>query len=423
MNIDQTAQLPLWLPYTQMLTAPFPLKIASAKDALLTTDDGKEIIDGISSWWVINHGHCQQEIVDAIKQTAEKLDQIILAGFVHEPALKLAEELLPHCYNHTRLFLSDNGSTAVEVGLKMAVQYWHNLGERRTTFVALENCYHGETFGVMSLGRGGVFSLPFEPLLFNVIKIPAPTPDSWQESVRALEQALAENNVAAFIYEPLLQGSGGMQILSSSGLEQLISSCKTAGVLTIADEVAVGFGRLGRWFGSDFMESKPDIMCFSKGLTGGTLALGATTATEEIFSAFLDRERSKMLLHGHSFAGNPLACAAAVASIELLNSEESWRRINRIVESHIAFSAELSKLPNIDNLRQLGTILAFEIKSSEQSGYYNPLRDRIYAALLARGVLLRPLGNTLYIMPPYSITSAQLQRIYEAVVEVVSSLS
>jgi adenosylmethionine---8-amino-7-oxononanoate aminotransferase len=412
----------VWHPFTQMQTAPLPIAISRAEGSVLFTEDGRAILDMISSWWVNLHGHAHPHIAARVSEQLRTLEHVIFAGFTHEPAVQLAERLLPILPdNQARVFYSDNGSTAVEVALKMAFQYWHNLGTPRRRVVAFEDAYHGDTFGAMAVGGRSAFSAPFAPFLFDVTYLPAPTPGREAE-VLALAEAAFTDDVAAFIVEPLVQGSGGMVMYEPTVLDKLFQMARTQGALLIADEVMTGFGRTGKLFASQYLTEKPDLMCLSKGLTGGTMALGVTTCTTAIYEAFLSDDKLKTLFHGHSFTANPLACTAALASLDLLLTPTRMADIERIAAQHAAFADELRNVPSVTNVRQRGTLLAFDLVTSGQTSYFNTIRDVAYNFLLDRDVLMRPLGNVLYLMPPYCTTNEQLNKAYGAVRELVGCM-
>ena len=412
----------IWHPFTQMQTAPLPIPIVRGEGSVLYDADGREYLDMISSWWVNLHGHAHPHIARRISEQLNTLEHVIFAGFTHQPAVELAERLLGILpQNQSKVFYSDNGSTAVEVALKMAFQYWHNLGRPRRKVVALENAYHGDTFGAMAVSGRSAFTAPFTPFLFDVEYLPVP--EAGQEAVvlqRAAE--LFTDGVAAFIAEPLVQGAGGMVMYEPALLDQLIELARRNDTLIIADEVMTGFGRTGRLFASDHLEHKPDLMCLSKGLTGGTMALGVTTCTRAIYDAFLSDDKFRTLFHGHSFTANPLACTAALASMDLLLSDETQTNIRRITERHRDFALRLTDHPNATNIRQRGTLLAFDLVATGQTGYFSTIRDRAYNFLLERGVLMRPLGNVLYLMPPYCTTDAQLAYAYGQVEELLNKI-
>ncbi len=414
----------IWHPFTQMHTAPLPIPIVRGEGSLLFDADGRTFLDMISSWWVNLHGHAHPHIAERVSHQLRTLEHVIFAGFTHEPAIELAERLLAILPdNQARVFYSDNGSTAVEVALKMAFQYWHNIGQPRRRVVALEGAYHGDTFGAMSVGGRSAFSAPFAPFLFDVDYLPVPVPGQ-EAAVLAQAENLFTDDVAAFIVEPLIQGAGGMVMYEPDVLNTLIQMARKQGALVVADEVMTGFGRTGKLFASHYLDIQPDLMCLSKGLTGGTMALGVTTCTAAIYNAFLSDDKHKTLFHGHSFTANPLACAAALASLDLLLSPETQANIKRISTRHQAFADTLRGQETVDNVRQLGTILAFDLKvAGENSSYFNSIRDEAYNYLLDKGVLMRPLGNVLYFLPPYCTTNEQLDEAYAAVLSLVQNLT
>ncbi|WP_461136780.1 adenosylmethionine--8-amino-7-oxononanoate transaminase [Spirosoma lituiforme] len=407
-DLAERDQAVIWHPFTQMQTAPLPLPIVRGSGSILYGSDGREYLDMISSWWVNIHGHAHPHIAKRVSEQLQILEHVIFAGFTHQPAVELAERLLAILPpNQSKVFYSDNGSTAVEVALKMAFQYWHNLGTPRKRIIAFENAYHGDTFGAMAVGGRSAFTAPFVPFLFDVDYLPVPT--AGQEAV-VLQQAeaLFTNDVAAFIAEPLVQGAGGMVMYEPGILDKLIQLARSQGALVIADEVMTGFGRTGKLFASDHLAEKPDLMCLSKGLTGGTMALGVTACAAHIYDAFLSTDRHKTLFHGHSFTANPLACTAALASMDILLLPETQASIQRISRSHADFAQRLATYASVDTIRQHGTLLAFDLNVGEQTSYFNNIRDTAYNFLLDRGVLMRPLGNVLYLMPPYCTTDEQL---------------
>jgi adenosylmethionine-8-amino-7-oxononanoate aminotransferase len=418
-DLPERDQAVIWHPFTQMQTAPLPVPIVRGEGSILYDANGREYLDMISSWWVNLHGHAHPYIAQRVSEQLNTLEHVIFAGFTHQPAVELAERLLTILpQNQAKVFYSDNGSTAVEVALKMAFQYWHNLGQPRRKVVALEGAYHGDTFGAMAVSGRSAFTAPFTPFLFDVEYLPVPV--AGQESaVLQLTEKLFTDEVAAFIAEPLVQGAGGMVMYEPALLDQLFELARRNNTLIIADEVMTGFGRTGRLFASDHLQQKPDLICLSKGLTGGTMALGVTTCTQTIYDAFLSDDKYKTLFHGHSFTANPLACTAALASMDLLLSDETQANIRRIAERHYTFTARLANYPNAVNVRQCGTLLALNLNATGETGYFSTIRDRAYNFLLERGVLMRPLGNVLYLMPPYCTTDVQLEYVYEQVEELL----
>jgi len=408
----------IWHPYTQHKNKLPPIPVVKGQDALLWDDQGNAYIDAISSWWVSIHGHGNPYIAQKIYEQALKLEHVIFTGFTHEPAVLLAERLLPLLPGaFSRVFYSDNGSTAVEVAIKMAVQYWKNDGHTsRKKILAFHNSYHGDTFGSMSVSERSVFTAAFQDYLFEPLFIETPN----AENIGHLQDILRRQGqeIACFIYEPLLQGAGGMCMYEAAALDQLLEAAKEQGILCIADEVMTGFGRTGKLFAGDYLQHKADIICLSKGLTGGTMAMGATAATEKIFNAFLSDDRRKTLFHGHSFTANPLACTAALASLDLLLEKDCDRRLRRINEQHSAFATQLKQYPIVRNVRILGTVIAFEINVGDD-GYINPAGLDLTQRALEKGVYLRPLGNTVYIMPPYCITEKEMDQVYTFLVQYI----
>jgi len=416
---------PVWMPYTQMKTAPEPLKVKSGKGVWLYLENGGKIMDCISSWWVNIHGHARPEIAEAIFRQAQELEHVISAGFTHEPAEKLAELLLTKLPdNLKRVFYSDNGSTAVEVALKMAFQYWKNKGVKtRVSFIAFEGAYHGDTFGAMSSGSRSIFNEPFNELFFNVDHVPFPATwmdDSEVEEKEAaalsyLENLLEKNpgKYAAMIAEPLVQGASGMNMCRPEFMSGIHKILKKHDILMIYDEVMTGFGRLGEWFACLRAGTRPDIICVSKGITGGFLPLAVTVASEEVFQAFYDDDAAKALYHGHSYTANPLGCAAAVASFGLLSeSEASFKKIENI---HLKKMESLKKYENMARFRVCGTIAAVDFVAD--SGYLSSKGPRLKIFFTERGFLLRPLGNVVYILPPYCISEAEIGMVYEIIAE------
>ena len=404
----------LWHPYTQHLHAPMPVEIRAARGASLFRADGRPILDAISSWWVTTHGHGQQEIVDAIAQQAGQLDHVLFAGFTHEPATALAAGLVSRLPRGlSRIFYSDNGSTAVEVAIKMSMQSFSNRSQKRTLIAALDHAYHGDTFGAMAAGARGVFSHMYEPLLFEVARLPDP---SEGDTLRALDLLLAERGgeLAAVIVEPLLLGAGGMRVWDEAVLRGIRERTYQAGVHLIADEVLTGFGRTGPLFACERADITPDLLCMSKGLTGGVLPLGATAATEAIYDAFRSTDRAKTFFHGHSYTANPIACAAALASLDLFDEASDDDRI-RIEVAHAGHLAALRGVRGVRAVRQIGTVAAVELDGPE--GYLSDTGRALAAYALHRDVLLRPLGPVAYCLPPYCTTDDELARVYDVIRE------
>jgi len=424
----------IWHPYTQHKDLLPPVPVVHGKDSLLFDDKGKAYIDAISSWWVNIHGHGNLYIAQKMYEQACRLEHVIFTGFTHEPAVSLAERLLPLLPgDFSRVFYSDNGSTAVEVAIKMAIQYWGNqmpdpaaadrtgtVDSARTKILAFRHSYHGDTFGAMSISERSVFTAPFRDYLFEVVFIDTPTPENI-EQLRADIRRLGRE-IACFIYEPLLQAAGGMRIYEAALLDELLEEAAGHDILCIADEVLTGFGRTGKLFAGEYLRHKADIICLSKGLTGGTLALGVTAATEKIFRAFLSDDKRKTLFHGHSFTANPIACSVSLASLDLLLEEDCLRRIGRLSGRHQVFLDTLRSFPVVKNARMLGTILAFEINTGRDE-YINAIGPDITRAALEAGIYLRPLGNTVYVMPPYCVTEKEMDQVYDFLVHCIRNYS
>lgn len=413
---------PIWHPFTQHALEPSMRSIRSAEGAWLEASDGQKIFDGVSSWWVITHGHRHPKIVAAIERQAATLDQIIFAGFTHEPAEEVAAGLMkivPHGLSH--VFFSDSGSTAVEVALKMALGYWKNVGSKRTRILALEHGYHGDTIGTMSAGARGVFNAAYEPLLFDVGRIPYPKPHHAQPTFDALEIACRKRDVAAFICEPLVLGAGGMLFYDADTLKEMHRICKAHDVLFIADEVMTCFGRTGTVFACEQARISPDILCVAKGLTGGSIPLAVTLCTAPIYEAHLSKDRSRTFFHSSSYTANPIACAAAAANLEIWRTEPVLERILAISQNQALCLSDLQSDPRFANIRQLGTIAAFEL-ADIQSGYLADVALKLRAKLLEGGVLLRPLGTTVYIMPPYCTTKDELKSVYRSISSAVDEV-
>jgi adenosylmethionine---8-amino-7-oxononanoate aminotransferase len=425
MSLSKRDRKVIWHPYTQMMDAKPPIAIVKGEGAYLYDENEELYIDAISSWWVNLHGHSHPYITQKVSEQLQKLEHVIFAGFTHEPAIQLAEELLKVLpTNQSRIFYSDNGSTAVEVALKMSLQYWQNKGIKKSKIIAFNNAYHGDTFGAMSVSSRTAFTDPFRDLLFEVLFIEPPVPGNEEISLNQLKELIEEEgeNIASFIFEPLVMGAAGMLMYEGEGLDELIALCRKRNILIIADEVMTGFGRTGNLFAVDYLSQKPDVICLSKGLTGGTMALGVTSCTEDIYNAFLSDDKSKTFFHGHSFTANPLACAAAIASLELLMEESCQEAIGDIFESHKKFSQDIDDFPAVKEIRITGTIMAIELKTGEKGGYFSSVRDFIYDYFIKKGIILRPLGNVLYILPPYCISKDDLQYIYKTIVEFLTFL-
>jgi adenosylmethionine-8-amino-7-oxononanoate aminotransferase len=394
---------------------PEAIGIVRGEGIYLFDEEGNRYIDAISSWWVNLHGHSHPYIAKKVSEQLNTLEHCIFAGFTHGPAVLLAERLLNILPGGMKkIFYSDNGSTAVEVAIKMALQYWGNKGIKKRKLIALENAYHGDTFGAMSVSGRSIFTEAFTEYLFEVEFIPFPCKGKEAESVTALETALKNSDVAALIVEPLVQGAAGMQMYSPAVLEQFFLLCKQYNTLIIADEVMTGFGRTGTLFACEHISTSPDIICLSKGLTGGTMPMGATATTQDIFDAFYDDDKMKMLYHGHSFTANPVACAASLASLDLLLQDSCTESRERIASAHAVFAGEIRNDNMISEVRQTGTVLAIELKAGTAS-YHQSLRDTAYNFFISKKIIIRPLGNIIYILPPYCIATDELNTIYDAI--------
>jgi adenosylmethionine---8-amino-7-oxononanoate aminotransferase len=420
--------LQIWHPFTQEPLDPPPIRITKAEGVYLYADDGRRLIDGISSWWVNLHGHGHPAIVEAIARQAARVDHILLAGFTHDAAAELRaalQKILPAGLSH--IFFSDDGSTAVEVALKMAVQYWQNIGHaEKRTIIAFEHAYHGDTVGAMSVGADSDFTRPFRSLLFPVHRVHSaycyrcpvgktrPTCDI--DCLTKLERLLAEKHqeIAAVIAEPLLQGAGGMIVHPVEFLQRVRRLCNEHQVLLIADEVLTGFGRCGKMFACEIAEITPDMMCLSKGLTGGALPMGATVCTNEIHEAFVGPHRSRTFYHGHSYTGNPIAAAAGVANLKIFEREPVFERITTISRVHCQRLSAIREHPAVGDIRSIGTMAAIELKANDP-GYASKLRPRLYKFFIESGVLLRPLGNIVYVLPPYMIAPDELNYVHDRI--------
>jgi len=424
MNLSERDQQVVWHPFTQMKTAAPPIAIISGKGACLFDDNGNKYIDGISSWWTNTHGHSHPYIAQKIAEQASKLEHVIFADFTHEPAVELAERLLEKLPSEqARVFYTDNGSTAVEVGLKMCFQYWYNIEQPKTKIIAFKDAYHGDTFGAMSVGGRSQFSKPFAPFLFDVAFIDSPVKGKEAEVLEQFNQLAESGDIAGFIFEPLILGAGGMLMYSPEVLDQLFEICKKHNIVTIADEVMVGFYRTGKFFATDHCKLKPDIYCLSKGLTGGTMALGVTTCNSKIYDAFYSDSKLKTLFHGHSFTANPIACATALASLDLFEKNETIANIKRIIKQHDKFTEKINHHSNVKNVRKRGTVVAFDVVTGSETSYFNNIREVIWDFFISRHIILRPLGNTIYILPPYCTTDEELNEIYQTIFDFINSLN
>ena len=413
-NLVERDKKHLWHPLTQHQTAAPPVGVVKAKGALFWDDQGNEYIDAIASWYTVMYGHCNEYITTAMTKQMQQLDFMMFSGFTHEPAVQLSESLiniLPN--NQAKIFFNDNGSTAVEAGIKMALQYHHNNGDTRDTLIAFEDGFHGDTFGAMSASGLSSYNGPFEDFLLKVERIPVPQEDNIEEILATLEAIINTNACAAFIFEPLVQGAAGMKFHSVKGLDLLIKKCQKAKVLCIADEIMTGFGKTGKIFACEYLENLPDIMCLSKALTAGMFPLSITSCSQVVFDRFLSDDVHKGFFHAHTFSAHPLGCAAALAGIELLSSPEILERRAYIEIAHAQFVSEIKNHPKVKEVRHIGVILAIDLDVKMRR--YGNLRDKLYQFFMERGVAIRPLGNTLYILPPYVITNEQLRKVYDSI--------
>jgi len=422
--------LQIWHPFTRAVEMQELPRVVRGEGAWLITDDGRRILDGISSWWVNLHGHGHPRIAEAIGEQTRRLEHVLLAGFTHEPVERLAEELrrvVPAPLEH--IFFSDDGSTAVEVALKMAVQFWRNSGQpEKNEIVALEHGYHGDTAGAMSVSDDSLFTAAFAGMRFPVRRahsaycyrcpVGLKRESCHIECADSLEGILREHgdSIAAVIVEPLLQGAGGMIVHPVEYLQRIRALATKYNVLLIADEVLTGFGRCGRMFATELAGIVPDLMCLSKGLTGGFLAMGATLVTGEIYNSFSAPEPERAFWHGHSYTGNPIACAAAVANLEIFRTEPVFERIAKIASIHEERLPEFARNPAVGDVRAIGSMAAIELRAGD-AGYLSALRPKLYRFFLEKNILLRPLGNVIYVLPPYCIEATDLHRIYDTIEE------
>ena len=407
---------PIWHPFTQHALQPDMVKIERGEGAYLFAADGRRIIDAISSWWVVTHGHCHPPIVRAIQEQAAQLNQIIFAGHTHEPAEQVASAILklaPRGLDY--VFFSDSGSTSVEVALKMALGYWHNIAEARSRIVVVQHSYHGDTIGAMSVGARGVFNAAYGPLLFDVTVVPFPHLGQEQATLDALEAA-CRDKPAAFIVEPLILGAGGMLMYPAWVLKEMKRVCEAAGVWFIADEVMTGWGRTGTLFACEQADVVPDIACYSKGLTGGALPLAVTLCREEIFDAHFSHDRSRMFFHSSSYTANPIACAAAKANLDLWTEPTVFARLAKVTAMQERALAPFRSDKRFKNVRRTGSITSMDLDVRD-GGYLAGVGPKLLEFFASRNLLLRPLGNTIYVMPPYCVTQGDLDEIYAGIAE------
>ena len=424
MTLTEKDQQYLWHAYTQHKTSDTPIAIVKGKDALLWDENGNTYIDAIASWWVNPYGHSNERLARKAYEQLTSLEHVLFGGFTHQPACDLAEALLKILpKNQSKVFFSDNGSTAVEVAVKIALQYYYNRGEKRTTFIAFEEAFHGDTFAAMAVSGISLYTTAFQDQLLKVVRIPIPEKGQEEACKQRLLVVIAQEKCAAFIFEPLVLGAAGMRMYAPEVLDELIQICREHQVLTIADEVMTGFGKTGKTFACDYLKQMPDMICLSKALTGGTIPLSATTTTEAIYEAFYSDDISKALFHGHTFMANPTGCAIALESLKILAEEEMQANLKRIHTRHVAFAAKMDKHPKVAHTRTLGVIVALDLKVPDTGEYYGAIRNELYRFYISHGVILRPVYHTIYILPPYIITDKQLDRVYQVVEESIAYLS
>jgi adenosylmethionine---8-amino-7-oxononanoate aminotransferase len=420
--MTRAQQSRIWHPFTQHALQGVMTKVVHGEGAYLYTDDDRRIIDAISSWWVVTHGHCHPFIVNAIQQQAEKLNQIIFAGHTHEPAEEVSAALLklaPRGLDY--VFFSDGGSTSVEVALKMALGYWHNIGEPRSRIVVMQHSYHGDTVGTMSVGARGPFNATYEPFLFDVTSVPFPKCGHEQATLDALEAVCRNDNPAAFIVEPLILGAGGMLIYPAWVLREMKRMCEAHNVLFIADEVMTGWGRTGTLFACEQADVSPDIACYSKGLTGGSLPLAVTLCRADIFDAHYSKDRARTFFHSSSYTANPIACAAAKANLDLWQDPEVRTRIASVAAMQEEGIEPFRADARFTSVRRIGTITALDLAAPD-GGYLAEIGPKLQSFFRDRSLLLRPLGNTIYVMPPYCVTAADLNDIYVGISDAADAL-
>lgn len=406
----------LWHPLTQHQLHPDHLLIKRAKGAILYDDKGKEYIDGIASWYTCMYGHCNPHITSLVAKQMQTLDHVVFTGFTHDPAINLAKSLmqiLPG--NQDKLFFSDNGSTSIDVAIKMALQFHYNKGSKRTKIIAFEDGFHGDTFGAMSVSGLSIYNGPFEDYFLDVERIPVPNKSNLEAVKKRFTELASKHHIAAFVYEPLVQGAAAMKMHQAAHLNELLKIAKKHQIITIADEVMTGFGKTGKNFASEHMSELPDIMCLSKSLTGGLVPMAITSCNENIYKAFLSSKMEKGFFHGHTYSANPTSCTAALASLELLKSDEIQMNIKMITTSHQQFNAKIKDHPKVKSTRQQGIIFALDL--NVETARYGDLRYKLYDFFMDKGIYLRPLGSTIYILTPFIVSKEQLQKIYNAIEE------
>ncbi len=414
MTLSKRDQKYLWHPLTQHKLHPEHLAITKAKACTLWDENGNTYIDGIASWYTCMYGHCNDYIIRKVTEQFQNLDQVVFSGFTHEPAVKMSEDLmdiLPE--NQAKIFFSDNGSTSVDIAIKMALQYHFNKQQNRKTIICLEDAFHGDTFGAMAVSGLSVYNGPFESFLIDVKRIQVPSKENFKEVFETFSSYIQSGDIAGFIFEPLVQGAAAMKMYDPKHLDSLIEYAQKHDVVCIADEVMTGFGKTGKYFASDYLMNKPDIMCLSKSLTGGLVPMALTTCSIDIYNAFYDDDISKGLFHGHTYSANPTACTAVSAGIDLLTSNSIQADSKRITQKHLEFENHISKHTLVKSTRVLGVIFALDMNI--EMDRYGKIRYQIFDFFMNKGVFLRPLGNTIYILPPFVITNEELEIIYKAI--------
>ena len=424
MTLTEKDQKYLWHAYTQHKTSDAPIAITKGKDALLWDEKGNTYIDAIASWWVNPYGHSNERLAKKAYEQLTSLEHVLFGGFTHQPACDLAETLLKILpKNQSKIFFSDNGSTAVEVAVKIALQYYYNQGEKRTTFIAFEEAFHGDTFAAMAVSGISLYTTAFQGQLLDVVRIPIPEKGKEKECKERLEEVLSQYNCAGFIFEPLVLGAAGMRMYAPEVLDELIQICRKHKVLTLADEVMTGFGKTGKNFACDYLKEMPDMICLSKALTGGTIPLSVTSTTEAIYNAFYSDDISKALFHGHTFMANPTGCAIALESLKILQEAPMQANLKRIHAKHQAFASKMDKHPKVARTRTLGVIFALDLEVPNTGEYYGSIRNELYKYYISHGVILRPVYHTIYVLPPYIITDEQLDKVYHIIEESIEHLT
>ena len=424
MTLTEKDQKYLWHAYTQHKTSDAPIAITKGKDALLWDEKGNTYIDAIASWWVNPYGHSNERLAKKAYEQLTSLEHVLFGGFTHQPACDLAETLLKILpKNQSKIFFSDNGSTAVEVAVKIALQYYYNQGEKGTTFIAFEEAFHGDTFAAMAVSGISLYTTAFQGQLLDVVRIPIPEKGKEKECKERLEEVLSQYNCAGLIFEPLVLGAAGMRMYAPEVLDELIQICRKHKVLTLADEVMTGFGKTGKNFACDYLKEMPDMICLSKALTGGTIPLSVTSTTEAIYDAFYSDDISKALFHGHTFMANPTGCAIALESLKILQEAPMQANLKRIHAKHQAFASKMDKHPKVARTRTLGVIFALDLEVPNTGEYYGSIRNELYKYYISHGVILRPVYHTIYVLPPYIITDEQLDKVYHIIEESIEHLT